>query len=334
MNILIVQTAFLGDVVLTTPVINSAKILFPNSNIFVLTTPAGAKFIEDDKDIKVLTYDKNKKRGLKEFLNQVKILKNEKIDIAFALQKSFRTSLLLFLSNIKKRVGFLDAGFSFLYTTKIKPSMKKHAVIRNLEILSKEEGFDKARTELKLYLKDKKELGEDFVKEVDDLKDFVLLCPGSAWKTKRWKKEEYKNLAKELLKQGKKVALCGGEKEKDIADFIAEGIDVKNFVGKLKIPQTLYLVSKAKCVVCNDSMLLHVASAFKIPTVVVFCATSPEFGFGPWENEKAFIVQKENLPCKPCMHHGGNKCPKGHEECRLISYQEVLRAISAINEKK
>ena len=70
------------------------------------------------------------------------------------------------------------------------------AIASTFENLEKEKGFEKAKTELKLYLKDKKELGEDFTKEVEDLGEFVLLCPGSTWKTKRWKKIKNSNLHK------------------------------------------------------------------------------------------------------------------------------------------
>lgn len=87
-------------------------------------------------------------------------------------------------------------------------------------------------------------------------------------------------------------------------------------------------VKNAKLVICNDSMALHMAFAFKIPTVAVFCATSPEFGFGPWEN-RAIVVEKKGLVCKPCHRHGKQICPEGTEACmKELSHMEVIYAAS------
>jgi heptosyltransferase-2 len=73
-------------------------------------------------------------------------------------------------------------------------------------------------------------------------------------------------------------------------------------------------------------MALHMASAFRIPTVAVFCATAPEFGFGPWENPESVVVQDATLPCKPCGRHGSNRCPNGTEACMTIDANEVINA--------
>ncbi|MCP3875667.1 MAG: glycosyltransferase family 9 protein, partial [Desulfobacteraceae bacterium] len=78
--------------------------------------------------------------------------------------------------------------------------------------------------------------------------------------------------------------------------------------------------------VCNDSMSLHMASAFKIPTVVIFFSTSPEFGFGPWQNVNSRIVEDDTLECKPCRRHGSNQCPNNTETCMQISAEKVIKA--------
>jgi len=89
-------------------------------------------------------------------------------------------------------------------------------------------------------------------------------------------------------------------------------------------------MEQSRLVICNDSMALHMASAFKVPNVAVFCATSPEFGFGPWENPKSAVVQDDTLACKPCRRHGSNRCPNGTEACMTIDAQKVIDACAGI----
>jgi heptosyltransferase-2 len=84
--------------------------------------------------------------------------------------------------------------------------------------------------------------------------------------------------------------------------------------------------------VCNDSVALHVGSALKVPTVAVFCATSPRFGFGPWRN-RATVVEHSELSCKPCRRHGSPRCPTGTEACmRDVKAERVLAAASGLLE--
>ncbi len=328
MKILLVQTAFLGDVILSTPVIEGLKFLYPSAEIFTLTTPMAEKFLKYNPQIyKTLTYDKHKLSGILEFLRQVRILKQYDFDMVYSLQCSYRTSLLIFLSRIKKRIGLKKSKFSFLYTDTIEVDKTKHDALRNLSILSLDANIEKLSSELKLYLAPNDVLGEKFISDVEKINDYILLSPGSAWNTKRWSEDQYRYLVKRLLEDGEKIVITGSVNEKKICDKIAKDLDVVNLVGQLSIEQTVYVASKAKAIVCNDSMMLHISSAFKIPVVVVFCATSPKFGFGPWKNDKAIVIENKKLPCKPCRRHGSKRCPNGTNLCRNISYVEVYSAL-------
>lgn len=90
------------------------------------------------------------------------------------------------------------------------------------------------------------------------------------------------------------------------------------------------VMQKARLVVCNDSMSLHMASALKVPTVAIFCATSPTFGYGPWQNQ-AIVVERRDLACKPCRPHGSRRCPNGTEACmRGLAADEVISAVDRL----
>ena len=113
-----------------------------------------------------------------------------------------------------------------------------------------------------------------------------------------------------------------------------EGLAVHNFTGKTTLSEMFLFVSQANALCCNDSMALHVGSAFKIPTVVVFCATAPEFGFGPWMNPNAVVVERTNLPCRPCRRHGSKQCPTGTELCiKTVTPLMVISALEKVLKK-
>lgn len=326
MKILVLQTAFLGDAILSTPVIENLRELYKDAQIYTLTTPLAKKFFEYNPNVyKALTYDKNNDGSLRSFLKKVKELKSYDFDMVFALQKSYRTSLMLFLTRIKKRVGFKSAKLSFLYTDKVFRDTSKHDALRNLSILSKESAAKdyKPKLDLKLYLPPNEVIGEEFVRNIKSLGKYILLSPGSVWNTKRWDKDECRGLVKKLLEDGFCVVLSGSKAERELCDYISEGTKALNLAGETSLEQTMYLASNALGVVCNDSMMLHLTSAFKVPCVAIFCATVPSFGFGAWQNDKAIMLEKKNLACRPCSRHGTKVCKLRTNDCQKISYKEV-----------
>jgi heptosyltransferase-2 len=156
---------------------------------------------------------------------------------------------------------------------------------------------------------------------------YLVLSPGSAWKTKRWDARGFRSVAETYLKCGIRVVVVGAPKDAAACSVVAEGLKVDNLCAETTLEELTALIKGAACVVCNDSLALHLCSATKTPVVVVFCATSPLFGFGPWRN-KATILEKKDLFCKPCHRHGGRSCPTGTRLCMTgVSAQEVVCAI-------
>jgi heptosyltransferase-2 len=169
------------------------------------------------------------------------------------------------------------------------------------------------------------ELDNDINRTLPQPGDYVVLVPGSVWKTKMWHWKGYREVAQFLLKLGFVVVLLGAPSDEKVNAMVAQGLDVLNFAGKTSIADAMYVINNARLVVCNDSMSLHIASAFKVPNVAIFCATSPQFGFRPWKN-RAIVVEKD-LACRPCSRHGGKRCPTGTEACmKELSHVEVIRA--------
>ena len=330
MKILLVQTSYLGDTILSTPVIRGIRDLYPEANLWMMTTPLSASLVRRDPLLTgVIPFDKRGvNSGVQGLFRMSKTIRRHHFDRCYSLHRSARTALLLSLSRIPIRIGFDNARLNFFYHRTRNRNPARHDVIRNLSLLSGEMPVSGLSTDLRLFPPDKKELSGKLQIQLPAPGSYAILVPGSAWETKRWDWRGYREVARFLRNQGLEVVLIGAPSERSVAEKVARGLDVLNFAGMTTVDDALYLTRHAKLMVCNDSMALHMASAFKVPTAAVFCATTPEFGFGPWKNPKATVVEKTGLSCKPCGRHGGKFCPAGTDSCmRDLSAGQVISAI-------
>lgn len=327
-RILVVQTAFLGDTVLSTGVVSPIRKHYPDAEIWMMTTPASAKLLSRDDRVKgFIPFDKHEldsgPLGMFRFAAK---LKEKKFDVVYSIHRSARTAIVLFLAQIPNRICFENAKLSFLYNRQVSRPHDLHDVLRNVAILSGTIPYEEEKVELFLRAPSAQEVGTEIREFFGETRGVIAIAPGSVWNTKMWHWERYRELVVELLKDEYRVALIGGEAEGEVCRKIAEGLNVKNFAGQTSLDELLFVVKESKLLICNDSMALHLASAFKVPNVSIFCATSPSFGFGPWKNQ-AIVVEKEGLDCKPCRRHGSKVCPTGTEACmKNLSCQPVLAA--------
>ncbi|MBX7144427.1 MAG: lipopolysaccharide heptosyltransferase II [Oligoflexia bacterium] len=332
MKILLVQTSFLGDVVLSTAVISAIKKLYPQSELWMMTTPLGAGLVRPDPELAgVIEFDKRgKDSGLMGLLRMAARLRSMQFDRVYALQRALRTSLLLALAKIPHRTGFSSARLSFLYHVRVPRPADLHDVMRNLSLLSAEAPLSELPQELRLTVPAESELSEAVRVCLSKSEPYVLIVPGSAWRTKMWHWQRVRELVHKYVSLGRRVVLVGAGPEVSICERVAEGQAVENLAGKTSIADLVALIARASVLICNDSSALQISSALKTPTVVVFCATSPSFGFGPWKN-KAMVIEREGLPCKPCRRHGSAACPTGTEACmREVPAQRVFAAAESI----
>ncbi len=329
MRVLLVQTSFLGDTILSTPLIAALKELHPQAEIWMMTTPLAATLVKRDPLLSgvILFAKRGRESGIKGILRQAATLRKLKFQIVYSLHRSARTSLLLKLSRIPKRVGFKNSRLAFLYTeTRLRPP-EKHDVLRNLALVSEDFKGRKLPDELRLFTPPRKELATNMQAHLPEAGSYALIVPGSAWETKRWSASGYHQVAKYLIEKGLKVVLTGSADEAEICREVAGNLKVINLAGEADLDTALYLTENARMMICNDSMALHMASAYKTPTVAVFCATVPEFGFGPWQNQ-ALTVEKKDLDCRPCARHGSRSCPNQSRACiDELPAEEVVNAV-------
>jgi len=293
-----------------------------------MTTPLSSSLVVRDPMITgVIKFDKRgKDSGISGSMGVIRSIRRMGFDRAYSLHRSIRTSILIAASGIPERTGFRNARFNLIYNELRERNSLEHDVIRNLSLLTGEMSLDKLETKLRLFAPGKDELEDDLLRHLPQPREYIVLNPGSAWKTKMWHWQGYREVAEFYLGRGYGIVLTGAPEEREINQKVAQGLGVVDMAGRTGIDETMFIVNNAALVICNDSMTQHLASAFKVPNVTVFCATTPDFGFSPWEN-RATVVEKKGLHCKPCHRHGGQTCPEGTEACmRGVPASEVIDA--------
>lgn len=327
MRILIIHTAFIGDIVLSTPLIKKIKDTYPDSDITYVTTPSGEAILKNNPHLNnIIVYDKRgEHKGISGVWQLGKRLRYENFNMVITPHRYLRSSILSWLSRSPIRKGYDIASGSCLFTEKIKYDRTKHEVEKLLSFVAPE---NKKRYEIELYPGEKEEVkGNNLWKEnlLED-KKVVVLAPGSKWFTKQWPVEYFNKLAKSLKKLSNvRLIVVGG---KDEINLPIEKENIIDMRGKTSLLELADILSRADVVVTNDSSPIHIASAFKKPRIfALFGPTIEKFGFFPWSlNSKVFQV--DGLKCRPCGIHGGKSCPEKHFKCmRDILPEEVFNEI-------
>lgn len=325
-NVLIIQTAFLGDAVLITSLLEKIRHESPQTKV-QLVVRAGLELIFEAYPHEVLTkvwgYDKSKK--LKSWLALRKQLSQENFDQVFVVQRFFGMGLLGVSIGAKKVVGFRENPVSFLFHEAVKHRFGKgvHEVERNIDLVEKWLG---------------KQFYGPFLSPtphaISNLapKKYVCISPGSVWETKRLPLQTWIDFI-HGLPEDQAVVLMGAPNESELSAKIAAACPqhlIHNLTGQLGLLEAIRVYQQAAVAFVNDSGPMHICSAVNTPTVAVFCSTTPDFGFGPLATWNRVIESKEHLACKPCGSHGKKNCPLGHYACghgiRVNQLQEAYQA--------
>ncbi|AXX16384.1 glycosyltransferase family 9 protein [Leptospira borgpetersenii] len=318
-KILLVQTAFLGDLILTTSFFREVKRKYRNSHLTVVVNKGTESVLEANPYIdRLIPLDKKEfKRSLWKFFCFLWSLRKERYTLCILPHFSFRSTLIGFASRAKVRIGYESAGFSFLLTKKVPRSIRgMHEVEKLFSLLYDREEYTKIQKRPELFWREESVFRIRVLMRENGLEpgNYVLLAPSSVWETKRMPASKFRVLGERLAKEsGKKVVLIGSKADIELCEEVGAGYGI-NFAGKTDLPELSFLVSKAALVISNDSSPIHFASAFNIPTLAVFGATISDFGYTPLA-DSFFISEIQGLYCRPCGIHGGKVCPEGHFRC-------------------
>ena len=318
MSSLVIQTSFLGDVVLTTPLLAE---LASRGPVDVVVTPAAAALLANHPAVRdLLVFDKRGAdagmAGLWRFARGLRRRSDgttREIAAAYLAQGSMRSASLALFAGIRERVGFDSSAGRVLYTRRSRYRGNRHHAERLWRLAAGDAAPDPAPEVIRprLYPGERERAAVDaLLKDVPrDGAQLLALAPGSIWGTKRW--PHFPALAAEIARAS------GPER-------------VINATGKLSLLASTELLSRCAALVTNDSAPQHLASAAGTPTLTIFGPTAPEFGFGPLAPRHS-TIGNESLTCRPCHPHGPRVCPLGHWKCmRELEVEQVSRALNSL----
>jgi len=337
MRIWVLQTAFLGDCVLTLPFLHRLLEIQPEAEVTLVATPKTRVIFEMafarglrafSSRVRLLAFDKRGRhagmRGFQKFRSEL----GEAPDVAYCLQRSFRTGLLAMLGGARIRVGYSTGAASFLYNVLVRRHWDngQSEIEKNLDLLRALHPPGRvpkwpSRTAPSLL---RSESAPQF-----EVKPLVVAL-GSPWASKRWPRENALEFVRQAVAAGLDVHLIGDPTGVKDAAFIREQVPsllLRDFTGKTDLRAWIDHVAGARLVVSNDSASVHVASDLNVPVVALFGPTLPEFGFAPWRRDSV-ALGVDGLYCRPCHIHGPKRCPEGHHRClRELGGQVVFKQV-------
>lgn len=330
----IFQTSFIGDSVLTTPLIQKTAKLFPDAKIVVITRPQTEDIFRPMKEVdQIILNDKKGWNKIFGVWKTAKAIKETGVDILLVPHRSFRSALIAWLSRVPIRIGFTSSEGWFLYTKTIPFSWMIHDAERNLSLLHGivKENFKAEKLNMR-YAPSAEENVARLMKDFNlEGKTLLGIHPGSAWATKCWPFENFVELISrietELHLQA--VVVGGGKTDADLGEKLCQLSQghCANLCGKTSLADLMALMGHFKLFITNDSGPMHIATAFGVPTLAIFGPTTKELGFFPY-GQGHRVLEVKGLDCRPCALHGGRKCPKGHFKCmRLITVDDVFKNV-------
>ena len=324
-KILVIQTAFIGDVVLATSLLESLHQEIPEAQIDLLVRKGNESLFQGHPFLhKVLIWDK-KNNKYHHWFGLLFTIRSVKYDIVINAQRFAATGAWTALSNAKFKIGFDKNPFSFLFTHAIAHQFTDqglHEVDRNHLLQSPL--FNTQVVKPKLYPTPADELAVLNYQQ----SPYICIAPASVWFTKQFPIEKWVEFINEVSFDGA-IYLLGGPGDKQLGDQIVQKVHRKgvvNLSGRLSFLASAALQKKAVLNYVNDSAPMHFASAVNAPVVAIYCSTLPSFGFGPL-SDRSFVVQSNtSLVCRPCGLHGKKLCPLKHFDCARTIKMEQLKA--------
>jgi len=326
-RILVRVPNWVGDAVMSLPVLAGLKRLFPLAEFTVLAAPRVAPLFATQPGVtEIIRYPSGRGKW------QVLWEQRGRFDVALALPNSMESALGLWLVGVPSRVGYTtDARRLFL-----KEAVSNHRELAGLHTVFYFLGLLKALggvatfTPPTLYLETEEEvLGAQILAESDlpGQGPWIGLSPGAAYgPAKRWDPARFAALGRKLHREfGARLVLLGGDGERPVAELVKEQLQgpVADLVGRTSLRQALGVLSQLNLLVTNDSGLMHAAAALSVPLVALFGSTDPG-ATGPFTSRATVIRHPQ--PCSPCFKP---TCEEGYACLDAISVDEVTAAARA-----
>lgn len=326
-NFLLIQTSFIGDVVLATAVVEKLHAFFPEASIDFLLRKGNESLLKNNPYINnIIIWDKQKQKR-RNLLKIALYTRSRQYSHVINLHRFGTSGFITFLSGAKNKIGFNKNPFSFCYTRKVKHIISDPYTVSPIHEIERNQALVKEITDdlpayPKLYP------GEDDFARIRQLQQepYICIAPSSVWFTKQYPTQKWIELLDSLPAEYR-IYLLGGLGDEPMAKAIIKSSlhkNVSSLCGTLSFLQSAALMQGAAMNYVNDSAPLHFATAVNAPVTAVFCSTVPAFGFGPVRSNGKVIEIEEKLYCRPCGLHGKKACPEGHFRCALDIRKEQL----------
>ena len=323
---LIIQTAFLGDVVLATSLIEKLHFHFPDAQIDFLVRKGNENLFANHPFLhEVIVWDKQKHKQ-RNLWKTIRLVRKRKYDRVINIQRFAATGILTALSGAKETIGFDKNPFSFLFTKKIKHVITdgRHETERNTELVKHFTDAHALRPRIYPSIKDQEKVS------IYRQNELITISPSSVWFTKQYPKDKWIEFLNSIP-ESYTIYLLGSPADKTLAEEISSGAThstVVNLCGQLSFLESAALMKDAVMNYVNDSAPMHFASAVNAPVTAVYCSTLPSFGFGPLSDKRNIVEIDYNLYCRPCGLHGRKQCPEGHFKCAYdIKVEQLVAAL-------
>jgi heptosyltransferase-2 len=335
-RILVIAPNWIGDAVMSQPLLAAIKASYPHAVIDVLATPWVAPVYRACSEVTELIEADLRHGQLQWGLRRTLAAQIKKRNYAscYVLPNSLKSALIPWLATIPARIGYQGELRRFLltetkanspktqripmvehYANLCTPSGNLNTTINPPYLVPMTSALESARARLQAA-----------GIQTDAL---VVLCPGAEYgPSKRWPAAHFAVLAQSILntKPTASVVLLGSPSDRAIGDAIVSSVASQsrmfNWCGATSLDEAIAIISLCSKVVSNDSGLMHIAAALQVPQVAIFGSSDPSHT--PPNSAKASIISL-HLPCSPCHQR---ECPLGHLNClNQISPERVFAAL-------
>lgn len=338
-SILVIRLSSLGDVILSTPVVRMLRRTYPLARIDVLVSERFSEVWANNPHVDTLwkmpTPDSLAVATDELKLSMLASLEgsgSRKYDLVLDLQNSLRST------TFHRGLGIRTASAPkhrleklALVWLKRKPNKVVHVVDRYRQSISDLPlSFDTSGPEV--WLPDEQHSGAYLDRRLDIRRQTIGIAPGAHHATKRWTVAGFATVARYVVEQlGLQVMLIGGHADVELCEAVEStaGVPIQRAYGSASIIESAQRLDTCAALITNDTGVMHLASARRVPTVAIFGSTVVELGFTPYG--VAHKIVEHDVACRPCSHIGRASCPKGHFLCmNSITPMMVVRALEQL----
>lgn len=321
-SFLVIQTAFIGDVILATAVLEKLHQHYPESSIDFLVRQGNEGLVKGHPFLRRVWVWNKKEGKIKNLVNLIRAVRHERYDYVINLHRFASSGFVTAFSGAKTSIGFSKNPLSFLFSRRVKHEIGTlHEVERNQQLIESLTDAQAARPKLYPSVQDRSTV-EQYIKG-----RYLCVAPTSVWFTKQWPAEKWIEFLKLVSPRVDAIYILGAPSDRALCDEILQRVsspNVVNLAGQLSFLASAALMEKATMNYVNDSAPMHIASSMNAPVAAIYCSTVPSFGFGPLSEKSSVIETSEILSCRPCGLHGYKACPEGHFRCATTIRSEQL----------